>query len=54
MYFVVNKAHGGGFFFTIFANNHEKLCHSEVYNSKQGALHAISIIMNGAETAATN
>lgn len=51
MYFVINKAVNKQYFFTIKANNHETLCHSETYTTKQNAQKAIAIIVKEAGVA---
>jgi uncharacterized protein YegP (UPF0339 family) len=53
MYFVIDKAVNGQYYFKINAENHETLCHSETYVTKYGAKHAIDLIKNGAADAVT-
>ena len=53
MYFQILRASGGGYFFRIKAANHETLCHSEVYTTKDGVRNAIAVIKNGAGGAGT-
>lgn len=54
MYFQILKATSGGYFFRIKAANHETLCHSEVYATKDGAKNAIQVIKNDAGGAPTD
>jgi hypothetical protein len=35
--FEILRAHGGGYYWHLKAGNGEKLCHSEVYTSKEAA-----------------
>lgn len=51
MYFKIMNSSNGQFYFTINADNHEALCHSETYVQKQSALHAIDIIKGDAASA---
>ncbi len=54
MYFQILRASAGGYFFRIKSANHETLCHSEVYSSKEGAKNAIQVIKTGAASAGTD
>lgn len=49
--FHVNRAQGGGFFWTLKGTNGETLCHSEVYTTKQAALDGIAAVKRVAPTA---
>lgn len=51
MYFVIEKAKNDQFYFVIKADNHEPLCNSETYTTKQSAKNAISVIQKGAADA---
>jgi uncharacterized protein YegP (UPF0339 family) len=49
--FEIHPAKSGGYFWRLKGGNGEILCHSEVYNSKQGALTGISAIKRVASSA---
>ena len=49
--FVIYPAQGGGFFWVLQAANGEKLCHSEVYTTKQSAQAGIAAVKRIAPTA---
>lgn len=51
--FEVHDAQGGGFFWTLKSPNHERLCHSEVYTTKQSALAGIAAVKRVAPEAPT-
>jgi uncharacterized protein YegP (UPF0339 family) len=53
MYFKIKKSVDGQFYFTVYADNHEPLCHSENYVAKQSALDAIAVIKREAAIAPT-
>lgn len=42
--FEIMRAHGGGDYWHLKANNGEKLCHSEVYTTKQAAQDGIAAV----------
>lgn len=42
--FEIWRANGGGYFWTLKAGNGEKLCHSEVYTTKQAAHSGIAAV----------
>lgn len=42
--FEIYRANGGGFFWRLKAANGETLCHSEVYQAKQGAQNGIAAV----------
>jgi uncharacterized protein YegP (UPF0339 family) len=50
--FEILRAHGGGYYWHLKADNGEKLCHSEVYTTKQAAREGIAAmkhVVPGAE-----
>jgi uncharacterized protein len=49
--FEIYAAHGGGFYWTLKAGNGEKLCHSEVYTTKQAARAGVAAAQRIAPTA---
>ncbi len=50
MYFTVERA-SGGFRARIYGGNHEQMFISEVYVTKQSALHAIGVVQGSAASA---
>lgn len=42
--FEIWRANGGGYYWTLKASNGEKLCHSEVYTTKQSAHNGIAAV----------
>ena len=48
MYFQILPSSNGGFFFRIKGGNHETIAHSEVYTTRESAVHAINVIKGGA------
>jgi uncharacterized protein len=51
--FEIYKANSGGFFWHLKASNGEKLCHSEVYTTKQSAQNGINAVKAIAPSAPT-
>jgi uncharacterized protein YegP (UPF0339 family) len=51
MYFDLYVNRAGEYQWTLKSANHEPICHSEGYVSKQGALHSIGLVKRGAATA---
>ena len=51
MKFYIERSTNYQYYFRIVADNHETLCHSETYTSKQSAKNAIDIIKREAATA---
>ncbi|WP_130889580.1 MULTISPECIES: YegP family protein [Fusobacterium] len=51
MYFKVLKAKNEQFYFNGYGNNHEIILSSEMYKSKQAALHTIEVIKEQAAKA---
>ena len=49
--FEIFRANGGGFYWHLKASNGEKLCHSEVYTTKQAAQNGIEAVKRIAPTA---
>lgn len=49
--FEILRANGGGFYWHLKAENVEKLCHSEVYTTKQAAQNGINAVKRIAPTA---
>ena len=49
--FEIFRAQSGGYFWHLKAANGEKLCHSEVYTTKQGAQNGIEAVKRIASTA---
>ncbi len=43
--FEIFRAHGGGYYWHLKAGNGEKLCHSEVYTTKQAAQDGIDAVI---------
>jgi uncharacterized protein YegP (UPF0339 family) len=40
--FQILRGNGGGYFWRLKSENHETLCHSEIYTTKQAALDGIA------------
>lgn len=51
--FEIYRANNGGYFWTLKAGNGEKLCHSEVYTTKQSAQNGIEAVKRVAPAAPT-
>ncbi len=49
--FEIFRANGGGYFWTLKASNGEKLCHSEVYTTKQSAQNGTDAVKRTAPSA---
>lgn len=52
--FRISKASDGKFYWEFIADNHETVCVTETYNSKQSAKHSIQVIKDEAAAAKIN
>lgn len=52
--FEIHRAQGGGYFWRLKSANGEKLCHSEVYTTKQAAQNGVEAVKRIAPAAPVN